>query len=261
MWSRLENSSNWSHALPMPRSNSNAAKQMRCVVILGSLARAVVEHVFQPTYLLPGSSGIRSLLTCQAQEDSRKEAAFRAMTQALLPTKQDTAASDAVARACDEVIGFIRGLIPDEEAGFKKRLQALVEEACAGWGEIRRSEFAIEPSFDLRDHANWGWDQLRFEAGQLVISEWEERAGAGQDEILFAVFPRLYLSDQSGRAPETHGVGFMKSQSIAANEEANPGLERNDSTRSGRLRLRRVSAGARSSHGGPGARPFLDRGS
>ncbi|KAK3625363.1 hypothetical protein LTR56_020448 [Elasticomyces elasticus] len=258
-WSRLENPGIWSYALPMPRSNSDAAKQMRCVVILGSLARAVAKHIFQPTYF-PDCSGIRSVLTFQAQEDSRKEAAFRAMVQALLPTRQNPAASDAVARACDEVMGIIRGVLPNEEVGFRKRLQALVEEACAVWGKIRRSAFAIEPSFDLRDYPNWSWGELRFEAGQPVISEREQGAGAGQDETLFAVFPRLYISDQTGRVPEIHGVGFMKSQSTAANEEASPGLQRNDSTRIAR-RFRGVSTGASSSHSGLGVQPFLDRGS
>lgn len=205
--------------MPLPESNSDAAKQMRCVVILGQLARSTAIHVLQPTHLFPANGCIGSVLTRQARDDSRKESAIRALFQAMLPNEHDAYATRAVDRACKEVMALTERLLgPDRSTEFTNQLKALVQEACVIWREIRRSEFAIEPSFE-ENSSDWDWDELWFDAGKPVIGQQKRRGDVERERVALVVFPRLLAIDEESEYPESQGVLFMKSQTRIAQEE------------------------------------------
>ena len=222
----------WEHTLPIPQSNSTAAKQMRSVVILASIARAIDMHVFQPTYFLPTNAGIRDLLTRQAQEDSRKESAFRAMMQAVLPKEQDTVATSRVLQVCDETMLNIGGFLSLRAAAkFKDSLEDIIEDARDIWQETRLSTYAVQPSFALQQYENWSWRGFRFQEVQPLVEDGMQATSFAKDDPVCVIFPRLYMFDEDGEDPVTHGTVLMRSQTLAAREEmqqhpSSPGLGR-----------------------------------
>ena len=88
---------------------------MRCVAILGGLARSFIDHLFRPTYFLPENSGVRDLLIRQAQVDSEKEVTLRALLQAVSSNDQENAASQRVDTASNRVMNEVNGLLPGDE--------------------------------------------------------------------------------------------------------------------------------------------------
>jgi hypothetical protein len=252
---RLERLGIRSGQLPLLSSNSQAAKHMRCVAILASVARIFADYLFQPTYLLPANSGMRDLLARQAKEHGAKESNLRASLQALLPGEQELASSKAIGTACDAIIALVSEFLPHtDEASFRTQLRDIAEEACETWQEICRSTDAARTSFEVTHYDNWNWDQLTFQSGQAVTSDLGQlSAEEEQDAVVFAVFPRLYVSFEGDEDPETHGVVFMRSQTDLAREEdrlvSNPRLARNDSARNKLPNRRRPSNGSNAAQG------------
>jgi len=156
IWNGLKRSRYDELALPIPQSNTNAAKQMRCVAIMANIARAIDTYILQPTDFLPSNGGLRGLLARQAQDESRQEAALRAMFQALLLTQQDTTTTSRIAEACNNVMHDVGGLLPREVvATFKGELIDIVENTRDIWRQVRRSRDAVEPSFVRTQYSDW----------------------------------------------------------------------------------------------------------
>ena len=223
-------------------------------------------HIFQPTYFLPTNAGIRDLLTRQAQEDSRKESALRAMMQAVLPKEQDTVATNRVLQVCDEMMLDIGGFLSLEAAAkFKDRLEDIVQDACDIWQEIRLSIYAVQPSFALQQYENWSWRGFRFQEVQPVVEDGTQAANSARDDPMCAIFPRLYMFDEDGEDPVTHGTVLMRSQTLAAREEmqqhpSSPGLGRSNSVLAKRpKKSRKPSSDAQPTNNEAGAKSFLGR--
>ncbi|KAK3045799.1 hypothetical protein LTR09_012659 [Extremus antarcticus] len=264
VWSGLKQSRYDELALPIPQSNTNAAKQMRCVAIMANIARAIDTYILQPTDFLPSNGGLRGLLVRQAQDEIRKEAAFRAMIQALLPTQQDTAATSRIAEACDNVMHDIGGLLPREAvATFKGELTDIVENTHDIWRQVRQSKDAVEPSFVLTHYSDWYWHQLQFEGDKAIGLDSAPSTNTGMDEPLFAVFPQFNLLDEEGQGPVTHGLLLTRSLVKEARREldpqpSSPRVGRSNSILARLQRPRGVSLETYSGHG-PEAKSFLEQ--
>jgi hypothetical protein len=211
------------------------------------------------------NGSVRDLLIRQAQDDSRKESAFRALMQALLPKEQDTVATSRVLQACDETMLDIGGFLsPEAAAKFKDSLEDIIEDARDIWREIRLSMYAVQPSFTLRHYQDWSWREFRFQEGQPVVEDGTQAGNFGKDDPIFAIFPRLYMFDEEGQDPVTHGIVFMRSQTLAAREEmqqhpSSPGLGRSNSTLPRRPKKGRKPSTEAQSTNEAGSKPFLRR--
>ncbi len=264
IWNGLKQSRYDELALPIPQSNTNAAKQMRCVAIMANIARAIDTYILQPTDFLPSNGGLRGLLVRQAQDESRKEAALRAMIQALLPTQQDTAATSRIDEACNDVMHDVGGLLPREAvATFKGELTDIVENTRDIWRQVRRSRDAVEPSFVRTEYSDWHWHQLQFEGDKAIVLDSAPSTNTSMDESLFAVFPQFNLLHEEAQGPVTHGVLLMRSLVEEARRELDP---QPSSPRVGRSNSilarfqipRRVPLETYSGHG-PEAKSFLEQ--
>src|SRR5258708_4230115 len=76
------------HQVPLPQSNSDAAKQMRFAVFLAILARELDEHIFQPSYLSTEDNSIREVLVGLAMTEPKRESFCRALLLSLDPEGQ-----------------------------------------------------------------------------------------------------------------------------------------------------------------------------
>ncbi|KAM0714628.1 hypothetical protein Q7P37_009924 [Cladosporium fusiforme] len=87
--SGLDRLGRWNKDLPLPESNSQAAKEMRSVAVLASVTRIIVRQLFRPTYLLAANSGLEDVLIRQVKDHSAKESNLKAAFLALLPQEQE----------------------------------------------------------------------------------------------------------------------------------------------------------------------------
>ncbi|KAK6421852.1 hypothetical protein LTR95_016760 [Oleoguttula sp. CCFEE 5521] len=229
-------------SLPVPQSNTIAAKQMRCIVILASLARAFAEYLFHPTHLLRRDSGIRDMLVRQAQADSAKEFAVRASLQALLPSEQEGILSERINELCDDFMALVGGLLaPSEQPNFRDLLKDLAENASEAWRELCCFTEAVEPRFDVIHYDDWSWDELVCDTNRPIIRRQGVDARPDRDEAMFAISPRLYTYYGNEGSPETHGVLFMSSQAQSAEEEVErlPSIPQQDRGNNNHNRIRR----------------------
>lgn len=244
--SRLDRLGRWSKDLPLCESNSRSAKEMRSVAVLASISRIFVRQLFRPTYLLTVDSGLQELLNRQVKDHDVKESRLRAAILALLPQEQDVAITGTIRATCKEVFDLISGLLSSpDETKFQEQLIDLAEEACEIWQGVCRHSDAVRPDFELADYEDMIWDQMRFEDGSPVFGNLGQVHDHDPDAVLFAIFPRLYVSFGSEEYPGTHGVLFMAACAQAAREEERSGRlvrpARNDSIRNKLLRSRRPS--------------------
>ncbi|KAM0721325.1 hypothetical protein Q7P37_003029 [Cladosporium fusiforme] len=87
--SGLDRLGRWNKDLPLPESNSQAAKEMRSVAVLASVTRIIVRQLFRPTYLLAANSGLEDVLIRQVKDHSAKESNLKAAFLTLLPQEQE----------------------------------------------------------------------------------------------------------------------------------------------------------------------------
>jgi hypothetical protein len=74
----------------MPTINSPAAREMRCVVILGFLAEQITYHLFNAMYMLSEESGMWEMLAAQAEADPHQERVRRSALLAMMPHEQSS---------------------------------------------------------------------------------------------------------------------------------------------------------------------------
>lgn len=128
---------------------------MRCIVALATLARQFTEFLFQPTDLLPTSSGLSELLRQQAAEDSKQEAALRAVLNRTLIGKQDEILANKCKELCDRTMQWLGILSPESErAVFRDEVRLIIDEACDIWRAVRHLEDLIFLSFENYLHSN-----------------------------------------------------------------------------------------------------------
>lgn len=238
------------HQVPLPQSNSQAAKQMRIAIMLAILARAIDKDIFQPTYILDGESGIRELLLHQAIADSGKEAYCRSILLSMFPEEQTKVSEERVKEVIGDVGWYAQDLLSVTQfETFKAGLEQVVQNASDLWKTVQHAKQRYEPNFALEDYEDFDWEVIGFE--ERAAADGEEGSakvtGAGNDEDLLVIFPRVYAVDDSDPDPITHGVVLKRSQSVEATQElertrtANPTLGRTATSRARQLRPRSMS--------------------
>lgn len=211
----------FSHHVPLPRTNSIYAKQMRIAVILAILARALDTHIFHPTYMFGEEGGVREVLCHLAVCDSKKESFCRGLLLSLFPDKQDEAADERIDNTTEYVMRHVQGLLPSaKNEEFETRLSQLARSACETWATIRATKERYEPSLDATQVEGFAWDTLLFDADIMgSIDQRPAIQGSRDDEILF-ILPRLYVIEKN-QTPRliADGTVLRRSQSLAAAQE------------------------------------------
>jgi len=230
------------HRVPLPLSNSDAAKRMRCAVILGTIAREIDVHIFQPTYLLGDDSGIREFLVGLAMVDSKKESFCRALLRSIEPEAQARNAEQRIKHVIDNVGWYISELLPkDRHEKFLEDLLQVVRLACDIAKIMQRTRDKYEPDFEPEHFGDFYWDPLPFFDHETIVN------GEGEvDGHLLVVFPRMCLIKDKERVPLDSATVLRRSQAAIAERES----KRKDATspttgRPGpsRQRTRRMSLG------------------
>lgn len=157
--------------LPIPLSNSVAAKHMRVVAGLTALSNAFVFHVFRPTYVMQ-SHGLDEALRLTADLQPNQEAYTRAVLLKVLPDLQQKIQAESISSVVGDVSEAVGRWLQNKEA-FKSGLRQICDRASTTWARIQRVEEKIWPVLDF--HMADGWKPLPIGSTGQFIPEPVER--------------------------------------------------------------------------------------
>ncbi|EJP62006.1 putative MEI5 protein [Beauveria bassiana ARSEF 2860] len=142
-----------SHVLPLPASNSSAAKQIRVVAGLAACGKALGRHLFRDSFLTQ-SHELDEKLHLLATTDRLHHAYVRAALAKVLPTTQTQGQNRGSALAINEVMAAIGRWAPDERA-LRSGLESICDKALQCWALARQVEDRIWPEFEYELPEDW----------------------------------------------------------------------------------------------------------
>ncbi|KAH6612935.1 hypothetical protein B0J18DRAFT_375325 [Chaetomium sp. MPI-SDFR-AT-0129] len=152
-WSNLRNSPYLKHAtqlqIPLPQSNTPAAKGMRISAVLAVLSRAMHKHLFRPVYLLDDDDeNLVKFLRALEDEDPTREAHMRATLLSMMPERQVESGARRVKMVVREISWLVQHLLTALQfEAFCTGLEAACKLACDQWMRIQLAHMKIEPYF------------------------------------------------------------------------------------------------------------------
>lgn len=153
-WSNLRNSPYLKQAtqlqIPLPQSNSPAAKGMRISAVLAVLSRALHRHIFRPVFLFEDGDDepLVKFLRDLEDEDPAREAHMRATLLSSMPERQMEQGARRVKIVVREVSWLVQHLLSALQfESFCSGLEAACRLACEQWMRIQLASLKIEPYF------------------------------------------------------------------------------------------------------------------
>ncbi|KAK4159263.1 hypothetical protein QBC43DRAFT_327558 [Cladorrhinum sp. PSN259] len=152
-WNNLRNSPYLKHAtqlqVPLPQSNTPAAKGMRISAVLAVLSRAMHRHIFRPVYLFDDDDeNIVKFLRLLEDDDPTREAHIRATLLAAMPERQEEQGARRVKTVVREVSWLVQHLLSAlQYEAFCSGLEAACKLSCEQWMHIQVAQMKIEPYF------------------------------------------------------------------------------------------------------------------
>lgn len=194
---------------------------MRCALILAWLMRRIDLELFQPDYIVPVESGIRSYLLREAMRDSRRESFRRAFLLSVYPDEQERNQKKRIANICHSIMWLVDGIIEaDQATALGSDLRVFIEQACTVWQEIQRLEDRFEPHMDYAIDDSFDWETLTFEDSEGSKKRGTSAANNTSDEPVLVIFPRMYIVKDAEPKSVTSGIVLTKSQTATAAQEA-----------------------------------------
>ncbi|KAF4502728.1 hypothetical protein FAGAP_1031 [Fusarium agapanthi] len=155
VWARLRNHASIQRTIPLPASNSPAAKQMRVAAGLRIYSMALADHVFRSTYLIQNSD-FEDVLRDLETEDPMHEAFTRAVLLKIQPARQARNREARAKMVADQVSDAIADLVPSsQKETLKARLYQVSLEACKAWLVIQQLLEPVRPVFSLHMPEDW----------------------------------------------------------------------------------------------------------
>ncbi|OJJ36064.1 hypothetical protein ASPWEDRAFT_69291 [Aspergillus wentii DTO 134E9] len=196
------------HHIPLPCSNTQAAKRMRLAMVLALLAREIDRNIFQPTEMVSGNSQIRKCLVDLATVDGEKESFYRAISHSIDPPAQMGMREANVSNAVNSVAAYMDGLFTDElRTKFRQSLEKIVRQAVQVWQPIQRGRRKYESDFERPLTEEDEWYPLVFSG----TGPKDPKKGR-LDKKALIVFPRIWMVENGVMATFTVVTQLEKSQ-------------------------------------------------
>ncbi|KAF5533261.1 hypothetical protein FNAPI_12724 [Fusarium napiforme] len=155
VWARLRNHASIQRTIPLPASNSPAAKQMRVAAGLRIYSMALADHVFKSTYLIRNSD-FEDVLRDLETEDPVHETFTRAVLLKIQPARQARNREAGAKMVADQVSDVIADLVPSsQKETLKARLYQVSLEACKAWLVIQQLLEPVRPVFSFHMPEEW----------------------------------------------------------------------------------------------------------
>ncbi|KAI3318500.1 hypothetical protein HD806DRAFT_311311 [Xylariaceae sp. AK1471] len=160
--------------IPLPASNSIAAKKARIAAFLATLGSKLTARIFVPFYLLPHESqerppddidDIATMLWSLSRQDQKKEVHLRSVLLAISPSIQKEVAHERgldIAEEVYEELGIL--LSSDQQSNFEHDIKQFCDMAVESWERLRPLKDKIEP-FDeeTSEHTELFWLPAEFD--------------------------------------------------------------------------------------------------
>lgn len=228
--------------IPLPLSNSDAARQMRTAAVLRLMAEAACEYIFQPVYLAENGTEVAEILS----QVSSSHAQW--IRRVLLSTDREGQAFNGTKRAsaaAEDIIELVGSLIfsPDDNQAFNTAVHKWYGKACKVWMIIqqleRRFEAQYEPHFDsqgsfackpLPDLLHKDTSSAEG-APSASKSESEHKARLVMEDIAVEVWPEFIATNRERQVMRVlSGYVLTRAQTAVASQEVTS-LERANSSR------------------------------
>ncbi|KXG46282.1 uncharacterized protein PGRI_051380 [Penicillium griseofulvum] len=203
--------------VPMPLSNSVAAKGMRLAVILSILSKEIDEHIFQPNYLVPEDAQLRDIMSHLAQTDGAKESFCRSMLLSIDQQSQQETLQLRIQSVVHKVSSCVRDLLSETQYNeFRQSVASTVQKAIDIWLPIQRSQQKYESDFDPLD-----WNDNEWAIFNLPGENNEKNTTAHgiASDTLLTIFPRISQVKDDGRHPLTFVTQLTKSHPLCIQAE------------------------------------------
>lgn len=241
---------------PLPRSNSNIAKDLRVVKVLAIIADTIDKHLLQPTYQVSnGKWPLRSILYDLARTDARRERVVRGMLLEVLGGERETAKTELSKRIAEEVMreqGVEQIICREDHLDFQTTLEGFSRSVQELWSVVQYSTMVFESSFGDFQGKEFDWT-----VANVAKSESPQSPIHGDDEDVVMLFPRISLvgNEDECIAP---GTVVRKSQiSTLLKEERRNVRSAEDGPSRSRQRPGRTLSMSSSVRNGPTKEPFL----
>ncbi|KAJ5372452.1 hypothetical protein N7517_004458 [Penicillium concentricum] len=203
--------------VPMPLSNSPAAKGMRLAVILAILSKEIDQHIFQPNYLVPEHAQLRNIMSHLAETDGDKEYFCRSMLLSIDEQSQQETLQHRIRTVVHKVSSCVHGLLSDAQYNeFRQSVANTVQKAIKIWLPIQRAQQKYESDFDPVD-----WNDNEWAIFNLPGEKTEKNTTAHgmASDTLLTIFPRISQVKDNRRHPLTFVTQLTKCHPLCIQAE------------------------------------------
>lgn len=215
---KLKTPSIMPHQVPLPPSNTNAAKQMRLAVFMGIIARELANNIFQPFHVSFDEIEIQDMFVELSIKDPKREAFCRAILLAISPEKQNAILEERKKTFLQSVGSYFFDLLPATQYDeLRQSLKLVVDRACETWRFFQYSKNRYEPDYELLEWGDGEWESFPFENSSGTSQD--PGFNNDSDEPVLTIFPRLCRVGSEGCKPVNIGTVLSRSQCIEAERE------------------------------------------
>lgn len=203
--------------VPMPLSNSPAAKAMRLAVILSILSKEIDKYIFQPNYLVPEDAQLRNTMSHLAETDGDKESFCRSMLLSIDQQDQQEILQLRIQSVVRKVSRCVQDLLSHEQFNeFQQSVANIVQKATDIWLPIQRAQQKYESDFDPLD-----WNDNEWVIFNLPGENTEKNTTAHgiASDTLLTIFPRISQVKDDRRHPLTFVTQLTKSHPLCIQAE------------------------------------------
>ncbi|KAI6764035.1 hypothetical protein HG530_007824 [Fusarium avenaceum] len=155
VWGKLRKNTSIDRSIPLPNSNSPAARLMRVAAGLRIYSMALADHVFKATYLIQDDD-FEDILGDLEREDPLHEAFTRAVLLKIQLARPARTREVRAKMVSDQVSGVIADLVPpSQQESFQARLYHISLEACNSWLVVQQLLEPVRPLFSSSKPEDW----------------------------------------------------------------------------------------------------------
>lgn len=222
--------------IPLPHTNSAAAKRMRVAAVLRLLAKAASFHICQPIHLPHRGTTVADLLDTIDQLDPQRARHVRGILLNIEPGKQEDFGKKRATTSCQDVYNSVSFMLDDRKA-FGRALLEWFDKVCNTWRSLQQFEVRYQALFEAKneDLVPEEWEPLP--APILLPAQTQGQAvnGAAPDgtsvkpspniklelaDIAAQIWPVFLVTTTAGTLePFKTGYVLLKAQAAAADKE------------------------------------------
>lgn len=222
--------------IPLPPTNSDAAKRMRVAAILRLLAEAASSHICQPIHIPHRGTTVADLLDTTEQLDPQRARHIRGVLLNIESGKQEEFGKKRATTACKDVYDCVNFMLDDREA-FGRALLEWFDKVRNTWRSFQLLDVRYQALFESKneDLIPDEWAPLPEPLVLAVQAQGQAVNGPAPDgahvkpyrnielqlaDIAAQIWPAFLVTTTAGTLePFMTGYVLLKAQAAAADKE------------------------------------------